>query len=872
MSAGAASNFALLARHAPELARIGHKAEAYFDDPDTCIFNLRKLAEHLVTDALVRLGQRPAPNASFYDLIAELWGTRAVDREIVSKLHAIRMLGNAGVHHTDCSQHDALTQLRGTWVVATWYVQRFFDARARPEPLVVPRPQSPTSAAEVRARAALLERQLAEERRERERSEAEKEALARRLSEPQVAIHAGLNDALAALEPALRPVMTEALERFRAAPRAELARAEPLPEAADPRVVALPLPEEHALIVVRSPRDDLVIPMWLGRREAAARWVDGKRFEVHPTLGTLQVYDLVALERHAPPPAASQTSALLSAHADEDLIALGLPAALVPAVRALDHDAALDALAPYLPAEAAQALYMLAAGYSRAEAEAELARSRPKEEVAADDLAAAVQHPEARRQFKVLSAEESFADALAGSLERWRVFLHPEQRRLVTMRAKGPVRVLGGAGTGKTVALVHRAVHLLREVYPADARPLLVTTFTRNLPFALRTMLATLLEPAELARLEVKNLHRLASEIMRRHGRDHRIATGEETRRAWARASSQATLSLPTSFYVDEWRTVVQAQRIVDLEGYLGADRRGRGTRLARADRRKVWPVLDAYRQSLARDGLTETHDAIVTATALVRTDPPFSSVLADEVQDFSAAELELVRALAPAGDDDLFVVGDPHQRLYGAPVRLSACGIEARGGRARRLDLNYRTTEAIRRFAADFVAPVAADDLDGGRDTLACYRSLRTGDPPTVRHFATPDDELGFVADTLGAWLAEHRPDALCVGARTNELRDRWARALAERGLPIAVLTRDEPETPGIRVATMHRMKGLEFARVCLVSVDAATVPQPYAHAADATAAQHHLDAERCLLYVAATRARDALVVTGTGPPSPLI
>ena len=116
----------------------------------------------------------------------------------------------------------------------------------------------------------------------------------------------------------------------------------------------------------------------------------------------------------------------------------------------------------------------------------------------------------------------------------------------------------------------------------------------------------------------------------------------------------------------------------------------------------------------------------------------PYNAVLADEVQDLTPPELKLLRAIVSPGPNDLFLVGDAHQRIYGHMARLGTCGIEIRG-RARRLKLNYRTTEQIRTRAVAILEGLEVDDLDGGVDSLRGYRSLRTGPALVFRHSERP-------------------------------------------------------------------------------------------------------------------------------------
>src|SRR5699024_2943497 len=81
-----------------------------------------------------------------------------------------------------------------------------------------------------------------------------------------------------------------------------------------------------------------------------------------------------------------------------------------------------------------------------------------------DALIAGLHTEAAKLSFAVVQGEEELRAAIEdGSFAAWRVFLHPEQRRWAQRDYNGAFRLSGGAGTGKTVVLVHRAVRLQRE-------------------------------------------------------------------------------------------------------------------------------------------------------------------------------------------------------------------------------------------------------------------------------------------------------------------------------------------------------------------------------------------------------------------------
>jgi len=377
--------------------------------------------------------------------------------------------------------------------------------------------------------------------------------------------------------------------------------------------------------------------------------------------------------------------------------------------------------------------------------------------------------------------------------------------------------------------------------------------------------------------MDITNLHSWAVGFMRKQGHGFKIVNDHERRELFEVAMSESSESDHSlEFYIEEWDRVVQAQEVQSRDDYMSARRTGRGTRLARRQRAEVWEVLKRYRELLADAGLHEWPDVIRETRLFIekqRIPLPYKAVLADEAQDFTASELRLLRTLAPEAPNTLFLVGDGHQRIYGQPLRLSACGIEIRG-RARRLKLNYRTTHEIRNRAVSILEDREIDDLDGGVDSMKGYRSLRSGPVPEVRVFDSEAQEASFAADRVRSWLDAGIPSqAICLAARTRaQLVDRYASVLQSAGID-AVLVEKNPEAeqtqPGVRLATMHRMKGLEFSRVMLVGVRSGIVPLESGRAADEVSAEAYELQERCLFYVACTRARDELVITGYGEGS---
>lgn len=713
---------------------------------------------------------------------------------------------------------------------------------------------------------------------------------------PKVALSKDFLKAYSRLPLGTQKKVREFTEKFQADPTAPGLNFERLQGVKDDKVRSVRIDQAYRALVVQPPKGDVYLCVWVDHHDEAYAWVRNKRFEVNPTSGVLQLYEVETKADVEPAAAPSVQAAanaptarwaepdapspgLFAGHDDETLLLAGVPEPLLPAVRALVTESDLDRIKPHLPEEAAEVLFGLAAGFTLGEALADVAQATSrKPTVDVEDFASALAEPSSQRRFRVVEGDAELIAMLDQPLAQWRVFLHPSQQKLVTMRASGPVRVLGGAGTGKTVVLMHRARHLAQRA--TGDQKVLVTTFTRNLANDLAGHLGALCGP-EIARVEVTNLHAWAMQFLRRRGTKFTLLADpvERSRRMEAAVDEIGDCGLPRTFFLEEWDRVVQAQELLDRDGFLRARRTGRGVRLDRAVRDQVWEVFARYRQGLQRDHRLELQDIVREARLVLEKQPSlpcYAAVCADEVQDFTPSELRLLRALVPPGPDDLFLVGDGHQRIYGQPVVLSHCGIDVRG-RSRKLRLNYRTTDRIARQGIAVLHGLAVDDLDGGSDNLTGYTSLRQGLDPEVRTFATEQDEAAHVVARIRGWCAEgHAPSDIVVAARTNSLiKNRYAPLLRTEGIACTVLDADsggDAAAPGVRLATLHRLKGLEFPCVLLVAVQDGIVPLELDDGSDATTSQARLLQERCLLYVACTRARDELAIVGYGGPSPLV
>tara|TARA_R110002072_G_scaffold211501_4_gene369086 strand:- start:8715 stop:10838 length:2124 start_codon:yes stop_codon:yes gene_type:complete len=627
----------------------------------------------------------------------------------------------------------------------------------------------------------------------------------------------------------------------------------------------------------------LVILLYVDHHDDAYSWAEKRKVELNPYTQAIQVYQVAeqVISPAEAAPAPEQPSGAFGELKDKQLLRLGVPESSIPVVRDIYIEADLDdALGKsFIDQQTHDGLFMFIAGGTYEDAVLEVMAVESLEEAEATPksvtLEEAINSPINMAHFAVSENEAELQEVLEQSIQKWRIFLHPTQRRWAEGTKNGPVRVLGGAGTGKTVVAMHRARWLAQHIATAEKK-VLFTTFTKNLAADIQQNLQGLCNPDEMKLIEVVNLDSWVMSFLRQSGYDYQLLMNSKLEgQFWSQAMGEkpASSSLGEAFFRDEWQFVIQPQSIGSVEEYKKASRVGRGTRLNRSNRVELWPVFQEYRLLLSRNNFKETDDAYRDAANLIEQDidtrPSYSGIIVDEAQDMGTQAFKLVRSMIEEGQNDIFVVGDGHQRIYGKnKVVLGRCGVNIRG-RSARLKINYRTTDETRKTAVGILDGVKVDDLDGGEDTQIGYRSLMHGPEPQIMTFGSFSEQSKAIVDFLES--NELALEGSCVVARTNKEVDFIASELEELGistLKIDGRAGHTEKTGKLNIATMHRVKGLEFDYVFLASANGGLVPLDYVldTAGDDVTRRQKEDEERALVYVTLTRARKQAFVYSYG------
>lgn len=633
----------------------------------------------------------------------------------------------------------------------------------------------------------------------------------------------------------------------------------------DPNFWSVSVNLDLRLIVHRTEASLLLC--YVDHHEDAYTWAQRRKIERHPRTGAAQlvevretVEEVIVHQPVAKPAVVAQKPRLFADIPADDLLAYGVPQEWLGDVQTATEDTLFD-VAEHLPQEAAEALLEWATG------------GKPQKPTVIPDDGDPFSHPDALRRFRVMSNVDELERALAYPWEKWTVFLHPSQRSLVERDCSGPTRVSGSAGTGKTIVGLHRAVYLA-HLYPQAK--ILLTTFSPALANALQVKLERLVgNDSDLReRITVAAIHDVGRWIFNETFGVPVVLKDEDLRsKLLGIAEDVAPGKFSDTFLWNEWSEVVDPWQLTTWEAYRDVPRLGRKTRLGIKQRELLWQIFEPMHHWLQKTGHLTWPSLFQRVTDHLTTtgDYPYTFAVVDEAQDMGVAELRFFAALGQQRPDSLFFTGDLGQRIFQQPFSWKALGVNIRG-RSHTLTINYRTSHQIR-AAADRLLPATISDVDGNQEDRRHTVSVFNGPAPIVEIYDSPEDEI----EAVGEWIDDHlgrglQPEEIGVFVRDRLQLDRAIAAVqAADAVPIE-LDAQIAFSPGhIAVSTMHLAKGLEFRAVVVMACDDEVIPQQerIESVTDESDLEEVYVTERHLLYVALTRARDYLLVSGVDPAS---
>lgn len=369
--------------------------------------------------------------------------------------------------------------------------------------------------------------------------------------------------------------------------------------------------------------------------------------------------------------------------------------------------------------------------------------------------------------------------------------LDPEQRR-VAEALRGPVRVLAGAGTGKTRAITHRIAYGVHTGLYAPTE-VLALTFTTRAAGEMRTRLRQLGAPGVQARtFHSAALRQLRWFWPRIHGKDlpqlteSKLGLMAQAARRQRIAPDQAVLRDLASEI--EWAKVSN----VSPDSYaLTAIRRGR--KVADLDEVTVGHVYESYEEVKRGQGRMDMEDVLLWTAGMLADDERVSAQVRSQYKWFVVDEFQDVSPLQSAlldlwlgGRDELCVVGDPAQTIY------SFAGADADHLRHFTQKFpNATSIELVRNYRSTPEVVTAANTLLQGTSSKGV--DLRATQPSGAAVTATgyPDEvaEAAGVATHVKRLMAAGTPASeIAILLRINAQSEAFEDALSEKGVPYVV------------------------------------------------------------------------------------
>lgn len=652
--------------------------------------------------------------------------------------------------------------------------------------------------------------------------------------------------------------------------------------------------------------------LFVGDHDDAERWLDSHRnytWVKSPTDGTLNfmpaTYDG---SRHVPvdrldldSPESELQAPLLRFLSDDDWSNLkcnenqkSLAKRITGAQFEQDADgilAKLDELGDYDSASTLFDLFVLAHNKDWAELNHRVLIADEASVVSEDDTLQAEMRSIANAEHFVTFDDEGMLDEFFGkkTFSDWMLFLHPEQKKIVQRDYKGPVRLRGVSGSGKTSVLVHRARFLAKQYH----QPVVLVTLTESMRKLLEKLVDELCG-AEKSLIQTKTMNSFARDVLselqvrinfaplapeaQQVLMEDAIATlKEETGFSKTPMGSMQELEL-RNFLKEEFEYVRGRLCPSEFERYLDSslfNRRGRAIALNKSAREMILKVVVRYAAGV-ESKRQQDHELLVSQ-AVERISKEsgnvgqYRSVLVDEVQDLTELDVVLLSKLKTLEgevlahvENGIFLAGDGAQSIYKRGFALKRAGIDV-VGRSVSLKKNYRNTHEILTAAFNLVSKFEFSDTDEDdlrRPSLPDF-AKRHGEQPWLIQCQSQNDEVEAVANKVQSLLAMGQTAGqICIIAPQNRLREEVRQALTNRDIQSAELRQDiDYESDNVKISTIESAKGHEFATVFIMGLVEGVMPQANIQA-------HEESREASRLYVAMTRARESLYLTYNPTP----
>ena len=460
------------------------------------------------------------------------------------------------------------------------------------------------------------------------------------------------------------------------------------------------------------------------------------------------------------------------------------------------------------------------------------------------------------------------------------ITLTAEQLESVNYNA-GDLLIRGVAGSGKSVVLMSRALHLNKKANEAgDNVRILILTYTKTLVQYTKKLVS--LAGLSPCRIELNGIDALIYSCCRDLGIGYIQIANDEQRESYASMALMQHMeksankkhrfyTIDPQFWMEEFDWMAQ-KAIRSKEEYINAERTGRGgkIRLNKDDRLIVYEIFEIYQQILASKGKKTFEDLYQYAWDNRKRIPKkylYDYVLIDEAQDLSFVQLRIARYLAGKA---ITIAADNAQKIYNKSFAWKDIGIDIRGRASKKLSVSFRNTKEIW-LLAEGLQNVNRYYKDDSTEYTESDSPSISGTKPRVFKCKNAADENYLITTLARKWASEGITAGILY--RSGVDGRSIMNLLRQERIPFEVVKKGEEwdiTRPGIKFCTMHSSKGLEFDAVLVPHFNSSSVPPGYLLSdSDEDQRNEILRTERSLLYVAMTRAKTSLTLSFCGFPS---
>ena len=682
----------------------------------------------------------------------------------------------------------------------------------------------------------------------------------------------------------IRKKVTAFFPKFKENPKSHAIDFEKINTFKDKNLRTVRIDDNYRAIVGFPPTGNNYFMLWVDKHDDAHAWAKNKKLIWNAFIHSMQLYEPIEMNEPTTEPS---TYEIIPFHHPynltiDDLLNLGVPESEVEKVISIISLDKLLEVKNNLPDEAYEKISLIFNGSDKRE----LLEQVKEGKSISEDTEIQLQSPNNKQNFIQNTEDPLLIQFLLGE-NNWQFFLHPEQTKLVEANFNGPVKITGGAGTGKTVAALHRFSYLIKNGLPEGKR-LLFCTYTN----ALASNLSAQVNQLNLSNKGIYDImtihfvaHHLASKINHLKNQIEEGFKKEDETSSTNKKLGQLKIwekilkgtQITPEFAEDEYQKVILFHQIESLDDYLVVQRTGRETRISKEMKELFWHKHLEYRKEKKKAFKLEGDELFYELITHYKdkSTKPYAHIILDELQDLSNIEVRFLRSIVKPGINDLFMVGDPLQKVYDRNINFLALKIETRGKKSRRLLRNYRTTEEIRKDAVKALGEETFSDFSNSIEKIQGYTSLSYGPEPSYLHFNNLIDEIQFVENKIKELIDTglYLPEDICIAAKRNDDIQKFHSHFHIGGYKVRKIEKNNdlnvPEH--LSTSTFHSLKGLEFKVIFLVGLNANTFLKPRTYVSD----EEKKEAEKrdkALLYVAMTRAKMLLYISGNGSKSSIL